>query len=325
MKKLISLALVAMVMVTGKTFAQSSLLATLSHEGTISVFRGGTALKEAVAAATHGDNITLSSGRFDAVDIDKAVTLRGTGIEEDAVNGTQGSRIVGNFTISIPDDVAPSFSMEGIYNTEQISIRGTLNNPMFYKCSFLRIYASNSCRLNALTVIHCKITDSFSMTEQSTGRFINSYVNHLTNGAPSAGALELTNCFLLNCQDVKGSVFTNCFLDSEIPNYSMHITNMCNNCVSFGQAFAKLSQLTNTTLETKEEFRALFKADTFYELTDEAKGKYKGNDDTEVGLYGGNLPFSTHVMSPQITKCNVAAKTTADGKLSVEIEVKAAE
>lgn len=81
---------------------------------------------------------------------------------------------------------------------------------------------------------------------------------------------------------------------------------------------------------TNKSFRndvwdTLFKPNTFYELTDEAKQEYVGNDGTEIGIYGGNLPWSTRILSPQITKCNVASKTTADGKLSVDIEVKAAE
>lgn len=61
------------------------------------------------------------------------------------------------------------------------------------------------------------------------------------------------------------------------------------------------------------------------ELTDEAKTKYLGTDGTEVGIYGGSLPFVSRPSNPQITKLNVASKSTADGKLSVDIEVKAAE
>lgn len=61
------------------------------------------------------------------------------------------------------------------------------------------------------------------------------------------------------------------------------------------------------------------------ELTDEAKTTYLGMDGKEVGLYGGNLPYDENPSNPQITKCNVAAKSTADGKLSVDIEVKGAE
>lgn len=62
-----------------------------------------------------------------------------------------------------------------------------------------------------------------------------------------------------------------------------------------------------------------------FELTDAAKTQYLGADGKEVGIYGGNLPYEEDPTTPQITKCNVAAKSTADGKLSVDIEVKAAE
>ncbi len=66
----------------------------------------------------------------------------------------------------------------------------------------------------------------------------------------------------------------------------------------------------------------LFKEGTFYQLTDDAK-KYLGSDGTEVGIYGGSLPFDPTPTNPQIVKFNVAPKTTADGKLSIDIEVNA--
>ena len=62
-----------------------------------------------------------------------------------------------------------------------------------------------------------------------------------------------------------------------------------------------------------------------FELTDEAKTTLLGIDGTQVGIYGGNMPFDSTPTNPQITKCNVAAKSTADGKLSVDITVNGAE
>ena len=59
------------------------------------------------------------------------------------------------------------------------------------------------------------------------------------------------------------------------------------------------------------------------DLTEEAKGKYLGTDGTPIGMYGGIMPFNMIPSYPRITKMNVANKTTADGKLSVEIEVSA--
>ena len=68
-----------------------------------------------------------------------------------------------------------------------------------------------------------------------------------------------------------------------------------------------------------------YRDDEMFELTDAAKTTYLGTDGKEVGLYGGSIPYEEDPTTPQITKCNVASKSTADGKLSVEIEVKAAE
>lgn len=62
-----------------------------------------------------------------------------------------------------------------------------------------------------------------------------------------------------------------------------------------------------------------------FELTDEAKAKYLGTDGKEIGLYGGQYPYDFTPNYPRITKLNVAKQTTADNKLSVDIEVSAAE
>ena len=62
-----------------------------------------------------------------------------------------------------------------------------------------------------------------------------------------------------------------------------------------------------------------------YELSEERQNTYVGTDGTQIGIHGGNMPFSSTPTNPQITKCNVAAKSTADGKLSVDIEVNGVE
>lgn len=72
MKKLIVSLFV--LLCTTMSFAQTSLLATLSHEGSISTYYGSSALKEALEKATDGDAITLSAGQFLAANITKNVT-----------------------------------------------------------------------------------------------------------------------------------------------------------------------------------------------------------------------------------------------------------
>ena len=71
-------------------------------------------------------------------------------------------------------------------------------------------------------------------------------------------------------------------------------------------------------------FKGTYDDNENFELKDTAKKNYLGTDGKEVGIYGGSLPFDPVPSNPQITKCNVAAKSTADGKLSVDIEVNGA-
>ena len=96
--------------------------------------------------------------------------------------------------------------------------------------------------------------------------------------------------------------------------------------------FNDLAVSTNNKEVNWNEFAKVFKNFTgnysdsqTFELAESAKTAYLSTDGTQVGMYGGVLPYDSTPSFPQITKMNVAKKTTADGKLSVEIEVSAAE
>lgn len=79
MKKIL-LSLIAFA-ITTVSFAQSNMVATLTHGDEISMFYGPYALQQAHAAAENGDVINLSGGAFQAVEITKALSIRGVGAE----------------------------------------------------------------------------------------------------------------------------------------------------------------------------------------------------------------------------------------------------
>ena len=56
-------------------------------------------------------------------------------------------------------------------------------------------------------------------------------------------------------------------------------------------------------------------------LKDEIATGFLGGDGTQVGIYGGMLPYSNRPTYMVLKRCNVANKSTIDGKLSVDIEV----
>ena len=94
-------------------FAQEQ-LATLKHNGNISVYYGANAFVEAYNAAENGDIITLSDGTFNATTISKEITLRGNGAQPDSVRGTQGTYFFSQINVQNLRDTA-SFEAEGIF------------------------------------------------------------------------------------------------------------------------------------------------------------------------------------------------------------------
>jgi hypothetical protein len=60
-----------------------------------------------------------------------------------------------------------------------------------------------------------------------------------------------------------------------------------------------------------------------YELTPEAAATFLGTGGTQVGIYGGETPFTSVPSNPQITSKSIATKSTPEGKLNVSITVEA--
>ena len=322
------------------SYAQSSLIATLSHDGEISTFYGNGALREAHGAAEHGDIITLSSGSFTSVDITKAITLRGAGMQVDTIAKTNPTIITGDFKINIPDSVEQRLTMEGLFHNYELRVESNLKNATFIKNRFNKFYAysNHGGIINLSTFIHCKITTTIEISATSAS-FMNCYLYN----PKSSSRLEFTNCVVQfnGCNvfnNIQSSIFNNCII-SQMNRLNSGGDRMHDTCSAFYCLGLSSNEdmfkniVVNTTNYTSNNTGNIFKSynaptytdDETFELTDEAKAKYLGSDGTEVGIHGGALPFDPTPTNPQITKCNVASKSTADGKLSVDIEVSAAE
>lgn len=350
MKKLF-LSLVAAMMTATVSFAQGSLLATLSHDGTISAFYGANALKLAVTAAEDGDAITLSSGQFNAVNITKAVVLRGAGmsVSTDSINSHEPTIIQGSFTINVADSIEERLTMEGLYVNGGVTFSGTLKNAQFLKCRFQNFLAATNAVITNTSFIHCRFYKGYKQNANSNAYFINCLVCG-PNSPSTSSSIEFDNCFVkfesgltdYYAKNTVNTYYKNCIIQTVAWNdEDMQIPANCTayNCVGVGSARTVFTNMNskNSTNKYVSTINSVFKtysataAETYindsynFELTQTAATTYLGTDGTQVGVYGGNLPYDENPTIPQITKCNVASKSTADGKLSVDIEVKAAE
>lgn len=335
MKKLF-LVFIAVFSFIAQASAQSSMLATLNHEGNISTFYGTTALREAHAAAVHGDVITLSSGSFVSTDITKAITLRGAGMELDTIHGTEPTVISGDFKIGIEDSIEQRLTIEGVYSNHTVKYIN-LKNAIFLKNRFLDFTYDDydTSLLQNVTFIHCRVAKQLYLNDNCSASCLNCIIAGPESKNYSSSNFEFQNCVLyLNLYYVKSSTYKNCVLCSNYSNSRVETTCMAYNCIGSNgtNLFENIPNATNTYVEDISTVYKTYTGQNLekldsenFELTDEAKTKYLGMDGTQVGIYGGSLPFTSVPTNPQITKCNVAAKSTADGKLSVDIEVKAAE
>lgn len=319
--------------------AQSALIATLMHGDEISTFQSSEALKQAYEKAVDGDVITLSSGTFNApTPITKAITIRGAGMMAYDGAKTNPTNISGICTVKDIES-GLELNIESVRFLSKIYIDnapGLVNFTKILTDKIVEIGGTNTDYVN-VRMVHCIIAyDSPSssglslslMQSTSMVSFINSYI--LISGVSAkAGSFRYDNCFLTTnsyygLDYLVKHHLRNCVIESR-QNTKLSSSSTANGCIYVGSAnfFANCAPELNKSFP---EDTPIFKEGTqTYELTDENQKNWIGTDGTQVGMHGGNLPFDPAVDAPVISKFNVASKTTADGKLSVDIEVKAAE
>lgn len=315
------------VLLTRITHAQNQ-IATLSHDGEISTFYGANALSSAHKAAQDGDVITLSAGSFNAIDITKRISIRGAGMgvklsESDSY--VDPTIILGNFDVTADGNSDYHLSIEGIRHDETINFRG-VHLVQLIKCQLGEVkFTANYGSLEDLTFVHCYVSKKFQSLYNTVFVGINSYFKDAFFGKTS-NTFSLTNCIIETNNPDSGLAGTN------LKNCIVIYTGTASNPYSYNPSIYNTlwfgpgeNPFINASVEHGNywdtSIESLFFDETFFQLTESAK-QYLGTDGTELGIYGGNLPFSPTPSNPQITKFKVAQKTTADGKLSVDIEVK---
>lgn len=327
------------------TFAQSSLIATLSHEGQITAYYGINALYQAHGAAVDGDVITLTGGTFNAITITKAITLRGAGMLADLDVNTYPTIISGDVKISVTN-TDKRLTIEGVKFLNDTYIYGTLARPYFQKCIFTNIrqgsISASPC-ISFATFLNCYIngwSQSYSNSFNYNTTFINcqlwlpSYGTHCLENS-----MVFTNCVIRfggSVQNLRNSTITNSIFvstaSSNVGNFNSN--NVLYGCLATGSNINNIfvnQQVGNNTIVAditkvfKEFNGSNYRDDISFALTDEAATTYLGTDSTQVGMFGGPLPFDPSISTLKITKCNVASKSTVDGKLSVDIEVSGVE
>lgn len=333
MKKLF-LSMVALVVAT-MSYAQNTLVATLSHGDEVSMYYGSKALVNAVNAAESGDVITLSSGTFEKCDISKGITIRGAGAE-----GEKATIITGySFTISIPQSDTSRFTLEGVSSPgSTLTISGASANLYFVKCSLQTVNGSSSANS---TFVNCKIS-AMNLAGAHYSKLVNCNISGFNNSETGTSKADFYNCYYYT-RSTGDKLYRSSWVNSIICNIAAYYSvsfgeySSAMNCICIGAGPNTSNRIDCYSPKVSEVFASYENVSldgrygvygdvpTTPELSAEAKATFLGTDGTEVGLYGGQYPYDLTPTYPLITKLNVAKQATVDNKLSVEIEVSATE
>lgn len=356
MKKILSFLFA--LMTASVMLAQSSLVVTVSNGTIVKTFQGNTALTEALKVAGNGDVVTMSNGRFFSGEITKNITLRGVGMSDSNAEGNvHGTSIIsGTLRINIPETETGRLRMEGVYLSDSLHYCTKISNAMFEKCRFNTIRdKGNGGVLDQCSFLHCRIAGNILLENNCHVSMANCVVWGPCNAGKANSGFDFRNCIVsfpfywtvndtkyYNGQAVKNSTYRNCIINTQWSNndssYQLSSTCTVTYCVGNYYAFMNLTDICKSTCWVSSgmytslgfAFKSGTEGKTYsntekFILKDDAKTKYIGSDGTEVGLYGGSLPYDENPVRPQLLKVTVAKSTDENGHLPVYIQAKDAE
>jgi hypothetical protein len=307
-------------------FAQEQ-LAALKHNDSISVYYGANAFVQAYTAATHGDIITLSDGIFYAPQyVKKGITVRGNGAYADTTRHSTGTYFTQGFDLFDLGD-SLQFSAEGIYFNEFDG--GGSCNIKLNKC-----YVGGIRRAYGLQATNCIITiqdyvSSYSHSNIYINCILKSYnsflphsystcyncimigkENHSAPSNPSYDPYQYNNCII-----IKDSTSTDVILDYPVNNSVLIGFTGTSSLASSGNVVMSLSDVfenwdgesLSTDLET-------------YVLKSSVSNSILGLDGSEVGIFGGVIPFDWTPTYSVIKRLDVPNTPDENGMLNIDVE-----
>ena len=331
--------------------AQTTLVATLTHAGVTTEYYGEKAFVTAVEASVDGDLITLSEGLFTGPSINKSLNIRGNGVGSTVITSNV------TLDKSADEDEANHWlNIEGITFNADIRIKGpgstepyVVKDLCMKKCDIKNFvfeeYYSNGYYYSTLkncSFINCRITDGIGLHNVEEVSFINSIVkgyyfkNSSYGGQETNPKVNMLNCVIINDNSPANVTYLNAKNSVLLINvnnyraYSFSPTVSFQNCVISGYIdspdavksfFLNGIPHDKTIWMPMEEVFATLTEYRLYDATNDYQLKEITSeevDGTLLGIYNGNVPYTSTVTYPHFTTFNVAEKAV-DGKLSVEV------
>lgn len=328
MKKLSITLMMLCCAIVGNAQVTDEISAILQVGDNAQIFDGADALKEALEAApATGGVITLSSGTFNAAPITKSVSIYGAGWVTEASNPPTGEAdnslkptiVTGsNWTITLDEGVTGGIHLEGIKvnasGNQSFYVFTAIDGLDILKCYFDKGIAFEK-QNDHVVITQCYIAGAIANGHDV---LVQNCYSNLNYAAPFSDASNIVfnHCILVNGHNYNSinNKFRciNSFVWTEY-NYKAQVYQYCvfgrSNLDGFeGSSNDWLNVKDNSNIFTDQNNSAYSDTRTF-QLSDEAKATYIGNDGTEVGVNGGNYPWNKTPHTPLVTNL----KVTTDG------------
>lgn len=272
-----------------------------------------TDLNLAIQNAQAGSTIYLSGGGFqisDETKIKKKLTIIGIGHRPDNDNADGNTNVSGNFWFEGGSD---NSAVLGLYLSGTVYIgtsEGAVNNFLLRYCNVKSVSVKN---MNCQDV---RINQNYLRDVSYVGWAPVYFSNNVSNGIETVQGGTIINNIIMNYIGgitVGVNTANDCTIKNNIVGRSI---NGNNNLMS--------NNLTDIIWGNHFDFPGVLSPNYNYQLREDSPGKNAGTDDKDIGIYGGT-GFSPTALPPipRITDKKIAEQTDENGKLKVQIQVKA--
>ena len=343
LKRVLSVALFVLllnVVGTKNALAQNQ-VATLQHNDTITgVYYGQDAFSSAYNAAVSGDVITLSGGTFVGCNILKPITIHGAGCAYDSTTNVLPTVISGNIILYFYNCNTCSATIEGVNFIGTITLGGGSSSFSNYQHYYANNISFCKCFINSIV--------SHFNYERWNNRFVNCIINSFSSG-------DFRNTYFINsvvkftdyihndinaCNSINNSIvlFDNGLSINNLIAYNSIFVTVSDHTVSNNSFFNTIDiqtgetslfegqttqnvMVVNNYSDVFETFDGTISNNNIYQLKSSIATSFLGQDGTEVGIYGGIMPYKTRPSYMILKNCHVAGQTDENQKLNVEMEL----
>jgi hypothetical protein len=313
-------------------------ITTLQHAGSTQVFYGQNSFVDAYNISVDGDTLLLSVGAFNVPTnglINRNLTIIGASYLNDETSIKKRTTILSTLYIIEP---AKGAHLEGLFINKDIECNILSPNEGFelIRCQLNDLYIRDTTHLTINNIVKdCIITgkisgNNFQLRNSIIGGRITNTNATISNNIILIPYLEyVSNSIIQN----------NIILGREYP--SLPCMYSCNNNVFYNNVF--VDNTIGIGAESSgnygsNNYLGIPQTDIFinpigisfdysYDYHLKNPELYIGTDGTQVGLYGGIIPFKDGGLpsNPQIISKSVANQTDASGNLNINFTVKAQE